>query len=68
MRAADDANELAEVVVTGTSIRGVAPVGSNLISVSSQELAKMGDEALTSRDLVRQRGSSARSMASAIAA
>jgi iron complex outermembrane receptor protein len=34
------AAQLDEVVVTGTSIRGVAPVGSNLISVDREEIAK----------------------------
>ena len=36
-QAPDDAN-LAEVVVTGTSLRGVAPVGSNLVAVGRQEI------------------------------
>ena len=32
------AEELAEVVVTGTSIRGIAPVGSNVIAVDQQAI------------------------------
>ncbi len=35
-----------EVVVTGTSIRGVAPVGSNLISVTSAEIAAQGGQTI----------------------
>lgn len=31
-----------EVVVTGTSIRGISPVGSNLISVGQEEIADTG--------------------------
>ena len=42
---ADDANR--EIVVTGTSIRGVAPVGSNLISVSTEALAATGSQTIT---------------------
>lgn len=33
---------MAEVVVTGTHIRGVAPVGSNLITIDRQEINKSG--------------------------
>jgi iron complex outermembrane receptor protein len=33
-----EAEDLAEVVVTGTSIRGAAPVGSNLISVGQEAI------------------------------
>jgi iron complex outermembrane receptor protein len=35
------------VVVTGTSIRGVAPVGSNLITVGPQEITNTGAATLT---------------------
>jgi iron complex outermembrane receptor protein len=34
--------EVEEVVVTGTNIRGVAPVGSNVIAVGRQEIEKTG--------------------------
>lgn len=42
--AADEvaAEEGEEIVVTGTSIRGVAPVGSNLISVTREDIATHG--------------------------
>ena len=33
-----DNNELQEVVVTGTSIRGVAPIGSNVITVDQAKI------------------------------
>ena len=36
------AADIETVVVTGTSIRGVAPVGSNLITVGQEEIAKTG--------------------------
>ena len=36
-----------EIVVTGTSIRGVAPVGSNLVSVSTEALAATGSQTVT---------------------
>lgn len=38
--AQSDASEEEEIVVTGTSIRGVAPVGSNLVSVGVDDLEK----------------------------
>ncbi len=38
--AADPGEEPAEIVVTGSSIKGVAPVGSNLISVSAAAIEK----------------------------
>jgi iron complex outermembrane receptor protein len=38
----DDAATLDEVVVTGTSIRGVPPVGSNLISVTRDDIEAIG--------------------------
>lgn len=40
--AADDTPEGAEIVVTGTSIRGVPPTGSNLISVTREEIRAIG--------------------------
>jgi iron complex outermembrane receptor protein len=43
---ADD-TALEEVVVTGTSIRGVAPVGSNLISVGTEDLKATGAAIVT---------------------
>ncbi|WP_216325110.1 TonB-dependent receptor domain-containing protein [Sphingomonas quercus] len=36
-----------EIVVTGTSIRGVAPVGSNLVSVTAETLAATGEQTVT---------------------
>src|ERR1041384_7679314 len=42
--AADD--KLQEVVVTGTSIRGAAPVGSNLITVGRDEIEASGAQTL----------------------
>lgn len=41
------ADEVAEIVVTGTSIRGTAPVGSNLVSVSTEALAATGQQTVT---------------------
>ena len=41
------ADDVAEIIVTGTSIRGVAPVGSNLISVSTEALAATGQQTVT---------------------
>lgn len=38
--AADDVPEEAEIVVTGSSLKGVAPVGSNLISVGRDAIEK----------------------------
>ncbi|HEX3756743.1 MAG TPA: TonB-dependent receptor plug domain-containing protein, partial [Rhizomicrobium sp.] len=35
-----------QVVVTGTSIRGVAPVGANLITVGQQDIEKQGGQTL----------------------
>ncbi len=44
---AQNAGDLPEqVVVTGTSIRGTAPVGSNLISVGAQEIQQTGGQTL----------------------
>ena len=38
--AAQEIDELDEVVVTGTSIRGVAPIGSNLIAMDRESIEK----------------------------
>jgi iron complex outermembrane receptor protein len=43
-------NVLEELVVTGSSIRGVPPIGSNLISVSREEIKAIG--AATTPDLL----------------
>jgi iron complex outermembrane receptor protein len=45
-KAADDA-ELEEIVVTGTQIRGVAPTGANVVSVSSKDIQAMGATSVT---------------------
>lgn len=39
---ASEVHTLDEVVVTGSSIRGVAPVGSNLVSVGQEEIQAIG--------------------------
>lgn len=39
-KASGDSNQVSEVVVTGTSIRGVAPVGSTVISVGQDAIQK----------------------------
>jgi len=39
---AQDNQATEQVVVTGTSIRGIAPVGSNLISVGPEDIKEMG--------------------------
>ena len=39
---AGDAEGLSEIVVTGTRIRGAAPVGSNLISITRDDIEKAG--------------------------
>ena len=39
---AESADELSEVVVTGTRIRGVAPVGSTLITIDEAEMQQSG--------------------------
>ncbi len=44
---ADQATVVDEIVVTGTSIRGVAPVGSNLVGVTSEDLKTTGAETIT---------------------
>ena len=41
-----DDGSVEQVVVTGTSIRGTAPVGSNLISVGPQEIQETGGQTL----------------------
>ena len=46
----DQPAELEEIVVTGTSIRGVSPTGSNLISVSREDIETLG--AANTPDLV----------------
>ena len=38
----EDAVEVAEIVITGTSIRGVPPTGSNLISMSRDDIQTIG--------------------------
>ena len=40
--AADEADDSSRVVITGTSIRGVPPTGSNLISVSRDDIETLG--------------------------
>jgi iron complex outermembrane receptor protein len=40
--AQDAASEIGEVVVTGTSIRGAAPVGGNLVSVGREAIEQTG--------------------------
>ena len=42
-----DGAPIEEVIVTGTSIRGVAPVGSNHITMSTQEIQKTGAQEVT---------------------
>jgi iron complex outermembrane receptor protein len=44
---ADNSIPTEQVVVTGTSIRGVAPVGSNLISVGPAEIAASGAQTIS---------------------
>ncbi len=39
--AADDA-AAEEIIVTGSSLKGVAPVGSNLVTVGAEDIAKLG--------------------------
>jgi iron complex outermembrane receptor protein len=48
-RASTEADDNNEIVVTGTSIRGVPPTGSNLISVTRDEIVTVG--ANTTADL-----------------
>src|ERR1700722_7250914 len=42
----DSSAKLEEVVVTGTSIRGTAPVGANLITVNKEAIAETGAQTL----------------------
>jgi iron complex outermembrane receptor protein len=44
--AAKDGTELTEVIVTGSSIRGAPPVGSNLVSVSQADIQKSGAQTI----------------------
>jgi len=41
------ANSVEEIVVTGTALRGVAPVGSNLVSVNREALQATGSQTVT---------------------
>jgi iron complex outermembrane receptor protein len=43
---AQENNELSEVVVTGTSIRGEAPVGSNLITLGRDQIDQTGAQTI----------------------
>lgn len=45
--AIDQANTNTDIVVTGSRIRGVAPVGSNIIQIDSQQLARQPTATLT---------------------
>jgi iron complex outermembrane receptor protein len=38
----DGSNQINQIVVTGTLIRGVAPTGTQVVSVSSEDIAKTG--------------------------
>jgi iron complex outermembrane receptor protein len=40
-------NEVQELVVTGTSIKGISPVGSNVMTVGVQEIKNMGVSGIT---------------------
>lgn len=42
-----DAESDTDIIVTGTSIRGVAPVGANLIAVGPEEIAEVGAQTLS---------------------
>ena len=44
--AGQDTGTVEQVTVTGTSIRGVAPIGSNLIAVDQQTIAETGGQTL----------------------
>jgi iron complex outermembrane receptor protein len=46
------AGAVSEIVVTGTNIRGVAPVGSNLMSVNAQQIEKT--DAQTIQQILRE--------------
>src|SRR5687768_9241252 len=41
-QAANEATEITEVIVTGSSIRGAPPVGSNLVQVGQEDIQKTG--------------------------
>src|SRR5215469_6594685 len=43
---AQNNSQVEQITVTGTSIRGVAPVGSNLISVDQQAIAETGAQTI----------------------
>ena len=43
---ADTESKLEEVVITGTSIRGAAPVGANLITVGRDQIAETGAQTM----------------------
>ena len=43
---AQDAEQVEELVVTGSSIRGVAPVGSNLVSVGREQIENTGAQSV----------------------
>jgi iron complex outermembrane receptor protein len=59
---------LSEVVVTGSSLRGVAPVGSNIISVDAQQIQNTGAqtvaEAIATMPSIEGMGTSGRATAS----
>src|ERR1700736_5417746 len=40
--ASDSASDELEIVVTGTLIRGVAPIGTHVLDVSSQDITMIG--------------------------
>jgi iron complex outermembrane receptor protein len=46
IQGSDSAADSEEIVVTGTSLRGVAPVGSNLVSVSREAIEDTGAQTL----------------------
>jgi iron complex outermembrane receptor protein len=43
---ADTGSKLEEIVITGTSIRGAAPVGANLITVGRDQIAETGAQTM----------------------
>lgn len=45
--ASDDSEDAADIIVTGTSIRGVAPTGANLISVDAKALEATGSQTVS---------------------
>jgi iron complex outermembrane receptor protein len=64
----ENSGVLSEIVVTGSSLRGVAPVGSNIISVDAQQIANTGAqtvaEALATMPSIEGMGTSGRASAS----